>query len=172
MADAPAQGVDFDIDALYLALDRQRQARGMTWAQVSRDINRQFAGSTAAPMAASTLSGVRGRRVLEGDGVLQMLLWLNRTPESFSANTRDEPLPQVPADRILRFDTRKIYALLDAQRATHHLTWAEVSRQIGKTTPSTLTRLANGGRVAFPPIMRVLRWLDRSVASVTRASVS
>jgi len=116
--------VDFDIDALYLALDQQRQARGLTWADVARDISRQFERSPAfaRPIAASTVSGIRSRRVLEGDGVLQMLLWLNRTPESFSANTRDEPLPKVPADRILRFDAAKIYDLLDAQRADRALT--------------------------------------------------
>ena len=66
---------DFDIDALYVALDTRRASRGLSWAGVAR-----AAGGWVSP---STIHGIRSRRALEADGVLQMLLWLDRSPESF-----------------------------------------------------------------------------------------
>jgi hypothetical protein len=74
---------DFDVDALYEALDAQRCARAMSWEQAARAISAQFRDAPSRPLAPSTLTGMRGRSVLEGDGVLQMLRWLGRAPESF-----------------------------------------------------------------------------------------
>ena len=34
---------DFDVDALYAALDARRRARLLTWAQLTREVNGQFA---------------------------------------------------------------------------------------------------------------------------------
>src|SRR6185436_16874536 len=67
------QSTDFDIGALYSALDAQRQARGMSWPQVVREINALFARVPARPISPSTLNGMRNRGTIEGDGVLQML---------------------------------------------------------------------------------------------------
>jgi hypothetical protein len=33
---------DFDLQAVYAALDEQRRARAMTWADVTREINARF----------------------------------------------------------------------------------------------------------------------------------
>jgi hypothetical protein len=77
-------------------------------------------------------------------------------------------LPHVESDRILRFDAVAIYKALDAQRATRGLSWPQVAREIGGIAPGSLTRLANGGRVGFPEVMRIFRWLGRSAASFTR----
>ncbi len=41
---------------------------------------------------------------------------------------------------------------------------------IGNIAASGLTRLAKGGRVAFPHVMRITRWLGRPAATFTRAS--
>ena len=65
----------FDTRALYEALDAERQARGATWEQVSRELG----------VTASTLKNTaRGGR-LEVDGMLRMVGWLDRTVESFVA---------------------------------------------------------------------------------------
>jgi hypothetical protein len=165
--------MDFDIDALYQAVDERRRARGLSWAQTAREVNAAYTGIAAGTrsVAASTISGMRSKRVIEADGVLQTLRWLDRCPESFVSGAAETPLPEPPPDRILRFDTRKIYELLDAQRIERNMTWAAVAREIGGLGPASLTRLAKGGRTAFPDVMRILKWLNRSAASVTRLSL-
>jgi hypothetical protein len=162
---------DFNVDALYDALDAARRARGLSWAQLAQEVSEQFGRTGSRPIAASTFSGMRGKRVLEGDGVLQALRWLNRTPESFVPGhtpAANEVLPHVESDRILRFDAVAIYKALDAQRATRGLTWPQVADGIGGLAPGGLTRLANGGRVGFPEVMRIFSWLGRPAASFTR----
>lgn len=164
---------DFDIDALYAALDAERLARGMSWSELTRAINGLFKNVPASPISASTVTGMRGRRSLEGNGVLQMLVWLGRTPESFIRDRHEPPrpdeiLPRVGDSRILRFDTPAIFAALDAQRAARGMAWRQVATEIGGINPAGLTRLANGGRVGFPDVMRIVEWLGRPAASFTR----
>jgi hypothetical protein len=166
---------DFDIAALYAALDAQRQARGMSWQQVVREINALFAHTPARPISPSTVTGMRSAGTIEGDGVLQMLRWLERTPESFvpghpEAAMEAAKLPDVGPYRILRFDTRKLYAALDTQRTERGMTWKQVASEIGGFSAASLTRLAKGGRTGFPQVMRMTRWLGRPAACFTRAS--
>jgi hypothetical protein len=111
--------------------------------------------------------------VIEGDGVLQALRWLRRTPESFVPGhsdglNEDARLPHVDPHQILRFDAVAIHAALDARRLERQLTWTEVAREIGGGPAAGLTRLADGGRVSFPHVMRIVRWLGRPAASLTR----
>ena len=165
---------DFSLAALYAALDAQRQARGLSWSQATREINRQSERISVHPISPSTVTGTRTKTVAEGDGVLQMLLWLNRTPESFvlghqecdEAGTR---LPDIPTHQVLRFDTTKLHAALDAQRVARKMTWAQVARETGLSV-SNLTHLSKGGRTGFPHVMRIVRWLGRPAAQFTRAS--
>ena len=166
---------DFDIDALYQALDAERRARGLSWQRLALEISSQFDESRATAISPGTLSGMRKRRVIEGDGVLQMLRWLDRTPESFvpgdgTSSSPDATLPAVGRNSILRFDARAIHAALDARRDQRGMTWKQVAAEIGGLNASSLTRLAKGGRVGFPDVMRVVRWLGRPAASFTRAS--
>lgn len=157
---------DFDIPALYAAIDTLRQSRALSWQQVVREIG----------VSHSTLVGLRTRRAVEGDGVLQMLLWLHRTPESFvpGCDTAASPPDQSPdaPNCVLRFDTRAIYAALDAQRARKGLTWTEVAQRIGGLKPASLTRLSKGGRTSFPQVMRIVAWLGRPALTFTRISTS
>jgi hypothetical protein len=125
-------------------------------------------------LSQSTVTGTRIRTVAEGDGVLAMLRWLNRSPESFVPGHRQsdgvsERLPDVPAGKVLRFDAKKIYAALDARRVERAMTWPEVAKEIGASA-SGLKYLAKGKRVGFPGVMRIFRWLDRPAAAFTRAS--
>ncbi len=145
----------------------------MSWVEVTREINDLFRSAPARPISASTVTGMRGRRVVEGNGVLQMLVWLGRTPESFTSGRdrvarENEILPRVGPSQILRFDTRALYAALDAQRAERGMLWREVAAEIGGVTATSLTRLAHGGRVGFPSVMSIVEWLALPVASFTR----
>jgi hypothetical protein len=164
---------DFDVDALYQALDAQRRARGLTWPRVMAEINRS---SKPVPrqISASTITGIRDKRVIEGDGVLQMLRWLRLSPERFGPPApwaeSEMRLPAAPDRCVLRFDTAKIHAMLDARRASRHLTWKAVAEEIGGVTASSLQRYAAGGRTAFPHVMRIARWLEVPVARLVRVS--
>ena len=79
-------------------------------------------------------------------------------------------MPELRSGQILRWDTRALFLALDAQRRERQLTWTEVARTIGGFTPGMLTNLAKGGRIGFPPVMRLVRWLDRPAVAFTRVS--
>jgi len=70
--------VRFDARALYEALDAQRAARGLTWADVARETG----------VAVATLKRTADGGRLEVDGMLAMVTWLGRSVESF---TRKSP---------------------------------------------------------------------------------
>jgi len=167
----------FDLAALYEALDGKRASLGMTWASVAREINAQFRDVLGhKPIAVSTIKGLKIKAIGEGDGILQMLLWLGRTPESFVLGANADPklgqLRQLGTNQILRWDTRAIHRAIDAKRTAEGLSWADVARQIGGmgVNSGTLTRMSNGGRTAFPHVMRIVRWLGEPAANFTRAS--
>jgi hypothetical protein len=165
---------DFDVDALHAALDAERQSRGLSWQGLAREVSKPFEGTTSRPISASKLSGMRSKRATEGDGALQALRWMNRTPEDFVPDRNgiasgEGALPSVSPNRVLRFDARAIHSALDVRRRERELTWAQVATEIGGfTTVNTLTHLAKGGRVGFPHVMRVFRWLGRPAAGFTR----
>lgn len=68
----------FDARALYEALDAQRRARALTWADVARETG----------VAAATLTRTKEGGRLEVDGMLAMVAWLDRSVESFVRETR------------------------------------------------------------------------------------
>ena len=63
----------FDSQALHQALDEQRRKRGMTWADVSKEIG----------VSTSTITGTRGGGRMEVDGMLAMVSWLGVPVEIF-----------------------------------------------------------------------------------------
>jgi hypothetical protein len=162
---------DFELHALYDALDALRRDRDLSWKAVADEVNRHR--TFMRPIASSTITSLKQKRVGEGDGILQMLLWLRRTPESFVPGAHDPQSerfcrPELTTGQILRWDTRALHAALDERRRRESLTWADVARQIGRYTPGQLTTLARGGRTGFPHVMRIVRWLDRPAAAFTR----
>jgi hypothetical protein len=164
---------DFDVRALYDALDAQRRARDLTWAQVTREVNQHR--TRLRPIAQSTITGLETKQGGEGDGVLQMLLWLGRTPESFvpaipDANAPRYRLPQVTTGEIVRWDTRALFEALDRERQQRGWTWMALARDIGGFTPSMLTNLATGPRTGFPRVMRLVRWLAEPAVTFTRVA--
>lgn len=164
----------FDLAALHSAIDEQRQTRGLTWKQAMLEINLQVdSRSGRHPVSQSTVAGLRTKAVAEGDGVLQMLRWLRRSPESFipgcEANEHHH-LPEVPPDKVLRFDTVKLHAALDARRVARGLTWQQTANEIGGTSAATLTHFKKGGRTGFPGVERFARWLVLPVAHFVRVT--
>jgi transcriptional regulator with XRE-family HTH domain len=154
---------DFDLVALYAALDDRRMALGLSWADVG----------AALGVSAGTLRGLGTRARAEGDGVLRAVAWLGRSPESFipgrKSGADEVPLPERAA-RVLRFDARALYAALEAERAARGLTWQAVAAASGVRSAGGLTRLRTGGRVMFPEVMRVLAWLGAPAARFIRPS--
>jgi hypothetical protein len=164
---------DFDLKALYDALDEQRRSREMSWAAVTREINRFK--TEGHPIATSTITGLKNKALGEGDGILQMLLWLRRTPESFVPDFKEADaerfrLPELGGEQILRWDTKALHSALNAQRQARGMTWKAVAQEMGGFTPGMLTNLAKGGRTGFPGVMRILRWLGQPAAAFTRAA--
>lgn len=164
---------DFDLKALYAALDEQRRSRTMSWAAVMRAINRF--NLEGHPVATSTITGLKQKAVGEGDGILQMLLWLRRTPESFVPGFPDADaecfrLPEPGREQILRWDTKALHAALNTQRQASGMSWAAVAQAMGGVSPVMLTHLAQGGRTGFPIVMRLVSWLGQPAATFTRVS--
>jgi len=167
------QSGDFSLRALYAALDAERRRRGLSWAKATQEINGPSGRASGHRLSPSTVTGTRTRAVAEGDGVLQMLRWLNRTPESFVPGHPESDdggrLPEVPAHHTLRFDTKKLHAAIDLERVERKMTWAQVAQEVG-IGASSLTHLSHGGRTAFPQVMRIVGWLAEPAAQFMRTS--
>lgn len=168
---------DFDVIALHAAIDARRIERRMNWKAVAREVNRSDERYDVHPISPSTITGLKNKRWgVEGDGVLQMLLWLDRTPESFvpghpGAAHPDARLPRVSGDKILRFDVPSIYAKLNNQRAARGLTWAQAAAQIGGLyRAETLKNMSKQQRTGFPHVMRLAQWLHCPAAALTRVA--
>lgn len=171
---AGASPADFDLKGLYAALDEQRRVRGLSWQGATREISGAFGRRPGArPLSASTIAGLPTKTIAEGDGVLGMLCWLGRTPESFvpghpAPSTPQTALPPVPADRILRWDVPALHRAINARRIERGMTWAQVAAEVGGFTPAMLTGLAKAQRTGFPRVMRLVAWLGEPAARFTR----
>lgn len=56
-------------------------------------------------------------------------------------------------------DVQELHRRLDVQRAQRCLTWREVALQLG-LSPSSFSRLADGGRPDADALVTLLVWLD------------
>ena len=162
---------DFDLFALYEAVDNRRREGELSWASVAKQVNRFR--TTRRAIAVSTITGLRHKPVGEGDGILQVLLWLGRTPESFVSDIQDADserfrLPTLTTGQILRWDTHALFLALNALRQQRQLTWSEVAQELKGFTPGMLTNLSKGGRIGFPRVMRLVRWLGKPAVTFTR----
>jgi hypothetical protein len=89
-------------------------------------------------------------------------------PCETDANAERYRLPQLDKGQILRWDTKALYAALNIRRQSAAMTWEQVARQIGSYTPAMLMNLAKGGRVSFPAVMRLVRWLGQPASAFVR----
>lgn len=167
---------DFSLTALYDALDERRASRNMSWAAVMHEINALFCDVPGhKTIASSTVTGLSRKSAVEGDGVLQMLLWLRRSPESFvpgfeGADAARYRLRELAPNRILRWDSHALHHAMNAQRRSRGMSWKEVASEVGGCRHQVLTRLEKGGRTTLPAVMRYAAWLERPAADFTRAS--
>jgi hypothetical protein len=152
---------DFNLIALRTALDARRAALGLDWGDVG----------AALGVSEGTLRSLGTRPRAEGDGVLRVVAWLGRSPESFVPGGGDESsdVLRAAAARTLRFDARALFVALDSERAARGLSWREVAAASRVRSAQSLTRLRAGGRVMFPDVMRVLAWLGAPAARFVRA---
>jgi hypothetical protein len=159
---------DFDVQALFEALDTKRQAEGLTWRGVAEAIWDQSAALNDRrrdhPISPATLTGMPKRGATSCQHALFMLRWLARSPESFVAGVKPEggtALPKVGSDRRLRWNLRQLYEALDARRRDQQLSWNELSR-ILSCTDNQLTGLRTA-RFATNIVlaMRIVQWLGR-----------
>jgi len=165
---------DFDLLALYAALDERRQKLGLTWAAASRQISLVGPIISIRPIASSTITSLKTKQLAEADGVLQMLRWLGVPPEHF---VRECPphlleaaaLPAAAPNEVLRFDTRKLHEAIDAERKRREITWQQLARESG-AADSHARGLSKGGRTAFPAVTRLTVWLDRPAADFVSQS--
>jgi len=68
-----------------------------------------------------------------------------------------------------RFDSKALYAALDAQRAARNLSWQQVSKEIGVSV-ATITRTRKGGRLEVDGMLAMVAWLGVPVESFVRES--
>ena len=163
--------VDFDIPALFQALDSQRTARGLTWPQVAREMWQMAAELNLSrqrdhPISPSTIINMSKRGNTTCQHALIFLKWLGRSPESFlpgvAKNAGDETwLRYTATDRRPRWHLRRLYDAINNRRQEQQLTWGELA-QVLRCTPNQLTgirtaRYAIGMKLA----MRIVVWLER-----------
>src|SRR5215475_3172913 len=159
---------DFDVAALFDALDAQRRERMLSWQAVAQELWDLSATLNARrndhPISASTLTGMAKRKDTSCQHALFMLRWLGRAPESFipgfTYDARRTKLPDASSDQRLRWDLQKLYDSLDKRRRERTLTWPQLAGELF-CTPSQLSgirraRFAIGMRLA----MRIVRRLD------------
>ncbi len=164
---------NFDMKALHAALDAARRARRLSWVELTAEINKPFDGTSSIPVAVATIRDMQDKRSVTSAVVLQILRWLGRTPESFLSG-RDvapevyETLPDPGPSRILRFDTRAMYAALNEERIERGMKWRQVADKLPGFTESMLTNLATGPLIGFPRVMMITQWLCRPAASFVR----
>lgn len=166
-----AQLVDFDATALYRALDHDREARGLSWSGVAREVWQLSSTLNDArrdhPISPSTIASMGRRGDVSCQHALFMLRWLRRTPESFLPGVpeRDDAvLPLVGPDRRLRWHLRRTYEAMNEERQRRAMTWKQLAIEL-RCTPNQLTGLRTAKfATSMTLAMRIAQWLDRPAA--------
>jgi hypothetical protein len=162
----------FDCDALFGALDAQRQGHGLGWYQLadelweqSEDLNAQRSDH---PLCGGAIQRLPQRGATSCQYALFMLRWLERAPEDFLTGpvveVGDVSLPEAGPDRRLRWDLSQLHAALNEQRQERKLTWSALAQELG-CTPARLTNLRTARLADMDLAMRVTQWLGRPAAA-------
>lgn len=152
---------DFDVIALWEALDAQRQSRDMTWGQVSK---------TIGWMSKSTMDRMRERGTATCNHVLPMIQWVGRTPESFTVDPDGavhEPLPDPEGRWRWWWHHHDLAAAVEAKRRELGLDWPGAASAMGIAGAADAVKGIDRLRYG-PPIglaMIAARWVQRSAAS-------
>jgi hypothetical protein len=169
---------DFDAGALFVALDRQRLERELSWRQVAEAIWAQSFELNDRrrdhPIAVETITGMPKRNNISCQHALFMLRWIGRAPEEFVADpvagTTGVGLPIAGPDRRLRWNLGALYDAMNARRLDDRLTWQSLADLLGCTQSQLRgikkARFAIGMRLA----MRITQWLARPATEFTYAA--
>jgi hypothetical protein len=168
---------DFDLHALFRAMDERRIEHGLSWAGAARDMwdlsAELNARDNAHPIVGPTLMNMNRRGASTCQHVLFMLRWLGKTPEDFVPGVvvgRQHALPTAGADRRLRWSLANLYAALDAERERRALTWRAAATEIG-CSPSQLTGIKKARyAIEIKLAMRIVAWLGRPAADFVYAA--
>jgi len=167
------QSKEFDVVALWEAMEAQRKRRGLSWQGVMDEMSAASSivvaslGSKNHPMSASTVKNMAKRGSVTCQPALGMLRWLGQPPECFVPHDTDlpkAPLPKAGPDRRLRWDIWAMADLLDAERRSRGLTWKQLAQELGCSSNqiSGLRRRRYG--ISIQLAMRIARWLRRPAA--------
>jgi hypothetical protein len=163
----------FDMRALFAAVDAARTARGLSWVELAAEVNKPFAGTPSIPISAGTIRSFDKKSSVTSAVILQILRWLGKAPEAFLVPPgpirAEDALPEPGASRILRFDTRVMFAALDAERKRREMTWREVAAELPGFKENMLRNLSTGPLIGFPRVMLIPQWLDVPAVSFVRA---
>lgn len=168
---------DFDVHALFRAMDAQRVERGLSWAGAARemwDLSSELnARRNDHPIVGSTLVNMDKRGATTCQHVLFMLRWLGKAPEEFVPGvvvTKKHALPPAGPDRRLRWSLPGTYDALDAERERRGLTWKAVAAEMG-CGPSQLTGIKTAKyAIEIKLAMRIVGWLGRPAADFVYAA--
>ena len=167
----------FDCDALFSALDAQRDQRGLSWRalaselwQQSSELNAQRTDNSLCPGAIVRLPQ---RGAISCQYALFMLRWLGRAPEDFLTgpvvDVGNVGLPEAGPGSRLRWNLEQTHAALDEQRRERNLTWAELAQELD-CTPSRLTGLRTARLADMDLAMRITQWLGQPAAAFIHAA--
>ena len=175
---AGASSTEFDIDALFAALDRRRCVEGLSWAGVADEIWRLSAELNDKrrdhPIAPATLTGMTKRGNTSCQHALFMLRWLGAAPEDFidlpHPATVGVPLPETDSAHRLRWSLVALHGALDKSRAERGETWQQTARRLSCTSSQVTglrtAKFGTGMRLA----MRVSQSLGRPAADFVYVS--
>ena len=168
---------EFDVGALYEALDAARRERQLTWREVAEAIWNLSAElndrRSDHPISPATLTGMRTRGFTSCQHALFMLRFLGRSPESFlvgGPGPTEAPLPPAGPDRRLRWNLDSLAAALDERRQAERLTWTELAGLL-RCTPHQLTGIRRARfAIGMGLAMRIVLWLERPAADFVYAA--
>jgi len=169
---------EFDIAAMYAAMEAQRIQRGLSWPQVARARWEQSASLNGQrqdhPISPATLTGIAKRRDCTCQHALFILRWLGRSPESFLYESTPQQsgaaLPAAGDDRRLRWNLKALFEALNDRRHERGVTWRAVAHEPRcpehRLTGIRTARFAIGMRL----MMRVVQWIGKPSATFIYAA--
>jgi hypothetical protein len=164
----------FDMQGFHHYLDEERRKRGLGWVELAEEVNRPFINTPSIPIHPATLRDMPKKRSVTSAVVLQVLRWLDNSPEaflvpSFPGSLEETALPRTKMNQVLRLDTQALHAELNAERQRRGMTWAQVAKELPGFQVGMLTNLASGPLIGFPRVMLLTQWLDLPLARFVRA---
>lgn len=148
---------DFDVIALWEAVEAQRRSQGIRWGSI-----------VLGWMSRATMERMRERGTATCNHVLPMIQWVGRTPESFTVDPEGavhELLPDPDGRWRWWWAHHDLASEVDVKRQSQEMSWKQVAEEVGVKVAA----IQGLGKLRYgPPIglaMIAARWVQRSAAS-------